>query len=68
MDYVSNNLIMPIVSIATCILVGWVLKPTTVIDEVTKNGESFKRKGVYVVMVRFVAPILLLLILLRALI
>ncbi|MBO4887873.1 MAG: sodium-dependent transporter [Firmicutes bacterium] len=68
MDYVSNNLIMPIVSIATCILVGWVLKPTTVIDEVTKNGESFKRKGVYVIMVRFVAPILLLLILLRALI
>ena len=62
------QLIMPIVSIGTCILVGWVLKPGTIIDEVTKNGESFKRKGVYTIMVRFVAPVLLFLILLRAIV
>ena len=68
MDYVSNNLIMPIVSIGTCILTGWVLKPKTVIDEVTKNGETFKREGMYIVMVRFIAPVLLFLILLRAIV
>ena len=36
MDYVSNNVLMPIVSIGTCILIGWILKPKTVIDEVEK--------------------------------
>ena len=26
MDYISNNLFMPIVAIATCILIGWIVK------------------------------------------
>ena len=34
LDYVSNQILMPIVAIATCILVGWVIKPKTIIDEV----------------------------------
>ncbi|MBR1476477.1 MAG: sodium-dependent transporter [Lachnospiraceae bacterium] len=65
-DYVSNNLLMPIVAIGTCILVGWVLKPEAMIAEITKNGEKFTRKGLYIVMVRFIAPILLLILLLKA--
>lgn len=64
LDYASNNLLMPIVAILTCILVGWVIKPKAIIDEVTLNGESFKRKGLYVVMIKFVAPVLLVIILL----
>ena len=67
MDYVSNNIFMPIVALATCILIGWVAKPKTVIDEVTKNGEKFNRKIVYNVTIKFIAPILLLVILLQAL-
>ena len=66
MDYLSNNIMMPIVAICTCILIGWVVKPETVIDEVTKNGEKFGRKKLYIVMVKFVAPILLALLLLSA--
>ena len=27
MDYISNNLLMPLVAIGTCVLIGWVLKP-----------------------------------------
>ncbi len=60
MDYVSNNIFMPIVAFFTCILVGWVAKPKTVIDEVTKNGEKFNRKIIYNVTVKFIAPILLI--------
>ena len=67
MDYVSNNIFMPIVALATCILIGWVAKPKTVIDEVTKNGEKFNRKIVYNVTIKFIAPILVLLIMLQAL-
>ena len=59
-DYTSNNILMPIVAIATCILVGWVIKPKAIIDEVTKNGEPFLRKGLYTVMVKFIAPALLI--------
>ena len=59
MDYVSNNIFMPIVAFFTCILVGWVAKPKTIIDEVTKNGEKFNRKIIYNVTVKFVAPVLL---------
>ena len=58
MDYVSNQILMPVVTIATCILIGWVKKPDYVISEVTRNGEKFARAGLYRIMVRFVAPIL----------
>ena len=66
MDYISNNLLMPIVAIGTCILVGWVLKPQVVIDEATKNGEKLSRKGLLVVMLRYIAPVMLLALLLKA--
>lgn len=66
MDYLSNNVMMPIVAILSCILIGWVVKPNTVIDEVTRNGEKFGRKTLYIVMVKFIAPILLALLLLSA--
>ena len=67
MDYVSNYVLMPVVSIATCVFIGWVLKPRTVIDEVKRNGERFGRQKLYVVMVKYVTPVLLMLLLLQAL-
>ena len=60
------HLLMPIVAIGTCILVGWVLKPQVVIDEATKNGEKLSRKGLLVVMLRYIAPVMLLALLLKA--
>ena len=67
MDYVSNNILMPVVSIGTCILIGWLLKPKTVIDEATKNGEKFGRAKLYAVMIKYITPVLLLVLLLKAL-
>ena len=67
MDYVSNNILMPVVSIGTCILIGWVLKPKTIVDEATKNGEKFGREKLYKVMIKFITPVLLLVLLLKAL-
>ncbi|MBQ2833932.1 MAG: sodium-dependent transporter [Clostridia bacterium] len=67
LDYVSNFVLMPVVAIATCVLIGWVIKPEGIIREVTINGEHFRRKKLYVVMVRFVAPALLVLLLLQSL-
>ncbi len=66
MDYVSNNLLMPVVAISTCILIGWVIKPDAIIAEVTKNGEKFGRRGLYIIMVKYVAPLMLFALLLKA--
>ncbi len=63
-DYLSNNIFMPIVAIGTCILVGWFVKPKTIIDEVTKNGEKMGRKHLYIAMVKFIAPVMLVVLLL----
>ena len=61
-DFISNNIMMPIVALLTCILVGYILKPKTVIEEIEINGQ-FKSKGLFSVMIRYVAPICILIIL-----
>lgn len=66
-DYVSNTVLMPIVGILTCILIGWVAKPKTAIEEITFNGEKFGRKTLYIVMIKILAPIFLFVILLTGL-
>lgn len=67
MDYISNNCFMPLVAIGTCILAGWILKPKVIIDEVEKTGCKFGRKKLYIVMVQFIAPVLLVILLLKSL-
>ncbi len=67
MDYISNYVLMPVVSIATCILVGWVLKPEFAFKEAGKNGEELGRKGLFTLMIKFVAPVILSVLLLMSL-
>lgn len=67
MDYISNNIFMPLVSFLTCVLIGWVVKPQVIIDEVEQNGVKFnKRRLIYLVMIKFIAPVLLLFLFLQA--
>ena len=67
MDYISNNCLMPVVAIGTCILVGWIIKPKTIIDEVEKGGAKFGRKTLYIIMIKVIAPLLLIILLLKSL-
>lgn len=67
MDYISNSCLMPVVAIGTCILIGWIVKPDVVIDEVEKNGCKFGRRKLYLLMLKYVAPVLLLVLLLKSL-
>lgn len=62
-DYLSNSIMMPIVALCTCILGGWCIKKEVLEGEITKNGESFGRRMVYRVMVKFIAPVFLIMIL-----
>ena len=68
LDYVSNSILMPIVAIFTCVLIGWVVKPEYVVDEVKQGigNKKFRREKLYVVMMKFIAPVLLFLIFLQA--
>ena len=62
-DYVSNSIFMPIVALFTCIMFGWFVGTKEIEDEVTKNGESFGRKKVFRIMIKYVAPVCLVVIL-----
>ena len=62
-DYISNSVMMPILAIATCVLAGWFMNLKDIEDEITKNGEEFKRRKVFRVMIKYVAPVFLFIIL-----
>ena len=64
--YISNFFLMPIVALLTCVLIGWVVKPGTVLDEVKLGGLHFSREKLYVVMVKYITPVLLVFLLLQS--
>ena len=64
-DFLSNSVLMPIVAILTCVCIGHFIGSKTIEDEVELNGK-FKVKKFYRVMLRWVAPICLVLILVFA--
>ncbi|MBQ7383633.1 MAG: sodium-dependent transporter [Clostridia bacterium] len=65
-DFISNSIMMPIIALITCLFVGFILKPKTVIDEVTVNDTSFKWRGLFSVMIRYIAPVCILAILISS--
>lgn len=67
LDFISNNILMPVVAISTCILIGWIVKPKSIIDEVEKTGCKMGRKRLYVVMIKYITPIMLIILLLKSL-
>ena len=65
-DFVSNSILMPVVALLTCLFVGFVVKPKTVIDEVESSSHSYKSKKVYEILIKYVSPILIILILISS--
>jgi len=61
-DFISNSVLMPIVALFTCLFIGFVVKPKAIIEEV-ESSEKFKEKGMFTVIIKYVAPICILLIL-----
>ena len=66
-DFLSNSVLMPIVAFFTCIFVGYVIKPKAIIDEVETAGNKFKFKNLFVVVIKYIAPILIVIILVASL-
>lgn len=66
MDYISNSVMMPFIALLSTILIGWVMTPDYVIDEMERNGEKFRRKKLYRIMIRYVAPVLMFILFLQS--
>lgn len=65
-DFISNNVLMPIVAFLTCVLIGYVVKTKMVEDEVAVNAANkpFGAKGLYRTMILVVCPVFMIVILL----
>ncbi len=64
-DFVTNSVMMPIVALFTCIFIGYILKPKAIIEEVEIGGE-FKAKTLFTIVIKYVAPVCIILILISS--
>ncbi len=62
-DFISNSVLMPIVALLTCIFIGYIVKPDTIVDEVKSSTDRFKSEKLYVILIKYFSPILIILIL-----
>ncbi len=64
-DFISNSVLMPIVAFLICIFVGYIIKPSAIIDEVNKTA-PMKNEKMFELIIKYVAPICILLILITS--
>ncbi len=64
-DFASNSILMPIVALFTCIFVGYVIKPKCLIEEIELTGK-FKSKTLFTIVIKYIAPICIVLILISS--
>ena len=64
-DFISNSVLMPIVALLTCIVLGWILDINILTNEVKANS-AFKREKLFRIMIRWIAPIFLIIILISS--
>lgn len=68
-DFVSSNVLLPVGGLLICLFVGWKLGPAVIKDEAS-NGGALHNAGLlkaYTLLVRYVAPIAILIVLLNGL-
>ena len=66
MDYISNSFLMPFISLLSAILIGWIIKPSWIVEEMELNGKKFSRKKLYNVMIRFIMPVIMVILFLQS--
>lgn len=63
-DFITNNVMMPILAFFTCILIGYVAKTSYIEDEVLHGQDKFSAKHLFRIMIKFVCPVCMIIILL----
>ncbi len=64
-DFISNSVLMPVVALLTCIFVGYILKPKAIIEEL-EGTAPFKGQKLFAFVVKYLAPICIVLILISS--
>ena len=60
MDYVSNSFLMPLTSLLTAVVVGWVVKPKWIAEEMRISADRFRGEKIYNVMIKYIVPVIML--------
>lgn len=65
LDFISNSILMPVVAFFTCIFIGYVIKPEALIEE-AEISAKFRAKKLFIITIKYFAPICIILILLSS--
>ncbi|MGM9941448.1 MAG: sodium-dependent transporter [Bulleidia sp.] len=66
MDYISNSFMMPFIAFLSSILIGWIMKPSWIVDEMEYGGHVFLRKNVYCFMIRYAVPVIMIILFIQS--
>lgn len=68
LDYLSSNILLPVGGFLLCIFIGWIWGVDNALKEITNDGSiEFKLAPVWSFLIKYVAPLLILLIFINAL-
>ena len=63
LDYLTANILLPVGGLFTCLFVGWRLDRKVLREQITNHGElKFRIYGVFIFLLRYICPAVLLLI------
>ena len=62
LDYLTNNILLPISAFLMSFVAGWVIKPQGILDEVCAEGVTFRGQKLFSFALRFVVPAVILII------
>ena len=62
-DCVSEGIMMPLGALLMCLCIGWEIGPKVVDEECCLEGQSFKSKGFFNICVKFITPIIMIMVL-----
>ena len=65
-DFLTNSVMMPIAALATCILITRFMGIEALEAEVEQDGHTFRRKGIFSFMIKFLCPVFVIVILVSA--
>lgn len=66
-DFIASNVLLPLGGLLLCIFVGWIWKREVCTDEITNDGKiKFRLKNVWFFLIKYVCPIAIFIVFLRA--
>ena len=65
-DFLTNSVMMPVAALMTCLLVARVVGIKRIEEEVMHGESTFRRKKIFVVMIKYLCPIFVLIILISS--